>query len=153
MLLLKVGTVHGTHYETTNPSLVCTNPTSSGQTAGSNLAVIASVRSSRAMAGWAPAGGGEALAPRPRTALRIGLRQTARLDLNDCKRDECYEPPTLNSASQPKWTCGHKLIERFLFELVGVSGALAALTPAWSRGEMEHAGRATLFSFAVSTSK
>ena len=39
-LLLKVGTMHGTHYETTNPSLVCTNPTSSGQTAGSNLAVL-----------------------------------------------------------------------------------------------------------------
>ena len=29
-LLLKVGAMHGTHYETTNPSLVCTNPTSSG---------------------------------------------------------------------------------------------------------------------------
>ena len=39
-LLLKVGAMHGTHYETTNPSLVCTNPTSSGQTAGSNLAVL-----------------------------------------------------------------------------------------------------------------
>ena len=39
-MLLKVGAMHGTHYETTNPSLVCTNPTSSGQTAGSNLAVL-----------------------------------------------------------------------------------------------------------------
>ena len=100
-LLLKVGAMHGTHYETTNPSLVCTNPTSSGQTAGSNLAVIASVRSSRALAGWASAGGGGALAPQPRTARRIGLRHDTRLlearvvtkpDLNDCKRDECYEP-------------------------------------------------------------
>ena len=45
---------------------------------------------------------GEALAPRPRTALRIGLRHDTRLeearvvskpDLNDCKLDECYEPP------------------------------------------------------------
>ncbi len=100
-LLLKVGAMHSTHYETTNPFLVCTNPTSSGQTAGSNLAVFASVRSSRALAGWASPGGSGALTPQPRTALRIGLRQATRLeeargltkpDLNDCKRDECYEP-------------------------------------------------------------
>jgi hypothetical protein len=38
-LLLKVGAMHGTHYETNNPSLICTNATSCGQTAGSNLAV------------------------------------------------------------------------------------------------------------------
>ena len=102
-LLLEVGAMHGTHYETTNPSLVCTNPTSSGQTAGSNLAVFASVRSSRALAGWASAGTAETLTPQPRTALRIGLRHATRLeearrvskpDLNDCERDECYEPAT-----------------------------------------------------------
>jgi hypothetical protein len=79
-LLLKVGAMHGTHYETTNPSLVCTHPTSSGQTAGSNLAVFASVRSSRALAGWASAAAGAGYAPRPRTARRIGRRHTRRSD-------------------------------------------------------------------------
>ena len=77
-LLLEVGAMHGTHYETTNPSLVCTNPTSSGQTAGSNLAVIASVRSSRALAGWAFAAAGAGQARQPGRAQRIGRRRTKR---------------------------------------------------------------------------
>jgi hypothetical protein len=75
-LLLKVGAMHGTHYETTNPSLVCTHPTSSGQM--SNLAVFASVRSSRALAGWASAAAGAGQARQPGRARRIGRRSTKR---------------------------------------------------------------------------
>ena len=80
-LLLKVGAVHGTHYETTNPSLVCTNPTSSGQTAGSNLAVIASVRSSRVGGvGICRRGGSSSSATKDRTEDRASSNREAQDD-------------------------------------------------------------------------